>query len=210
VVKPEGQVDVMELILVRHATSVRAKTGIWGSLFDAPLEDGFESQLADTRSALASVGEATVFSSPLLRCRQTADFVCPHREVILVNEFRAYHSGRFEGKPVDMVRADCPGYFDLSYRERFLAPQFGEESIVVQAHRVGRGLIDVLRAGPRTAIVVAHFSTINVIAHLCSLNWDTDTYADGTYGLDEGAFIRVTAHPGAVVTGMKFQTGQIA
>lgn len=200
----------MELILVRHATSVRAKLGIWGSLFDAPLASGFESQLAATRSALASVREATVFSSPLLRCRQTADFVCRNREVIVVGEFRAYHSGRFEGKPVEAVRKVCPGYFDLSYRERFLVPRFGEESIAVQAHRIGSGLLDVFRAGPRTAIVVAHFSTINVIAQLCSLNWDTSTYADGAYDLDEGTFIRVTADPGAVAAGLKFQTGRIA
>lgn len=193
----------MELILVRHATSARARLGIWGSLFDAPLEDGFEGQLAATRAALTSMNELKVFSSPLTRCRETTAFVCPHAEIQIVDEFRAYHSGIFEGKKEAFVREQCPGYMALSYRERFLRPRFKEESVAAQASRVGRGLLKVLRDGGRTSVVVAHYSTINVIAHIGSLNWNRDTYADGVYDLKEGAFMKIAIDPVAVITELK-------
>lgn len=200
----------MELILVRHATSTRARIGIWGRLFDASLEDGFEDQLAETRSALASIHEPHVFSSPLTRCRETAAFVCPQAEIQIVDEFRAYHSGFFEEKTETFIRRYCPNYLDLSYRERFVQPRFEEESVAAQADRVGRGLVAVLREDSRTSVVVAHFSTINIIAHIGSLNWDKDTYADGTYDLAEGAFIRIVVDPAAVATGLRYQAGQKA
>ncbi|TDB93196.1 histidine phosphatase family protein [Actinomadura sp. 7K534] len=198
----------MKLFLVRHAASTRARLGIWGSLFDAPLEDGFEDQLAETKSALASIQDPKVFSSPLSRCRETTAYIYPHADVRIVEEFRAYHSGIFEGKTEAFVREQCPHYMDLSYRERFLRPRFEEESVDAQAGRVGKGLVKVLREGSQTSMVVAHYSTINIIAHISSLNWNKGTYADGVYDLKEGAFINVTIDPVAVMTGLQYGTGE--
>ncbi|MBF6171110.1 histidine phosphatase family protein [Nocardia blacklockiae] len=198
----------MDLVLVRHARSVRAKTGIWGRLFDAPLDEGFEHQLSEARSALASLSEAAVFSSPLLRCRETADFVCPLAEIEVVDEFRAYHSGVFEDKPESFVHEHSPGYMELSYRERFLRPKFGEESVASQASRVRGGIRKVLQKGAPVSVIVAHYSTINIIAHVGSLNWDEDTYADGVYDLAEGAFIRMAIDPAAVAIGLQSKPGR--
>lgn len=193
----------MELVLVRHATSTRSRVGIWGRLYDASLIEGFATQLAETRAALGSLEGSKIFSSPLSRCLETAAFVFPQKTVQIVKEFRAYHSGIFEEKPEAFIREQHPEYMDLSYRERFLQPQFGEESIAAQTSRVTRGLFEVLEAGDPISVVVSHYSTINIIAHISSLNWDADTYGDGTYNVVEGSFIRKAVDPVVVLAGMR-------
>lgn len=196
-------VDAMDLYLVRHATSTRASTDIWGRLVDAPLEQGFEAQLSSTRSALETIPEMIVFSSPLARCLQTAQFVCPGRRIHILDEFRAYQSGIFEEATEASIRERHPEYLSLSYRERFLQPRFGEESIAEQAKRVATGLPTVLRQGGKEPVVVAHYSTINIIAHISMLNWDQSEYANGVYDLEEGGFIRITIDPAAVEIGLE-------
>ncbi|MEU0073925.1 histidine phosphatase family protein [Streptomyces sp. NPDC006332] len=193
----------MELVLVRHATSMRSRVGIWGRLYDAPLVEGFEEQLAETRAALKSLEDPKVSSSPLSRCLETAAFVFPSKAVHIVGEFRAYHSGFFEEKTESFIREHNPEYMTLSYRDRFLRPHFDEESMEAQASRVKRGILRVLGEGDPILVIVAHYSTINIIAHITSLNWETDTYADGTYDVAEGAFIRKTLDPVVVLAGIR-------
>lgn len=192
----------MDLYLVRHATSTRARVGVWGRLVDVPLEHGAERQLVSARSAVAAVRDPTVFSSPLSRCRETARLVCPGQKVRVIDEFRAYHSGIFEKATEAAVRDHYPQYVTLSYRDRFLQPRFGEESIADQADRVAVGLLKVLRTSTGAAVVVAHYSTINIIAHMVSLNWNQSEYADGVYDLAEGGVIHLAVDSGAVEAGL--------
>ncbi|MET9194574.1 histidine phosphatase family protein [Streptomyces olivaceus] len=198
----------MELVLVRHATSMRSRVGIWGRLYDAPLIEGFEEQLAETRAALECLEEPKVSSSPLSRCLETAAFIFPQKAVHVVEEFRAYHSGFFEEKTESFIREHNPEYVSLSYRDRFLRPHFDEESMEAQASRVERGILRVLGAGDPILVIVAHYSTINIIAHITSLNWETDTYADGIYDVAEGAFIRKTVDPLIVLTNIRDRIGR--
>lgn len=185
----------VELILVRHAASTRAEDGVWGRLYDAPLAEGFEFQLAETKSYLQAAENLRIVSSPLRRCRETAAFVFPQGNVEIVDEFRAYHSGALEDATEQLIQKQYPEYFKLSYRERFLQPKFNEESIEEQAHRVARGLLKMLDdggdgSGRRTAIFT-HFSVLNIIAHIVSQNWNLKTYADGTFNVDLGSFMLI-------------------
>jgi hypothetical protein len=77
-----------------------------------------------------------------------------------------------------------------------------------QASRVERGILKVLGEGAPISVIVAHYSTINIIAHIGSLNWETDTYADGTYDVVEGAFIRKTVDPVVVLAGIRDRIGR--
>lgn len=193
----------MELLLVRHATSARSRLGIWGRLYDAPLLEGFAAQLTETKTALESLDVPRIFSSPLSRCLETAAFIFPQRTVQIVDEFRAYHSGIFEEETEAFLLENHPEYVSLSYRQRFLRPQFGEESIVAQTSRVARGLVRILNEGGSTLVTVAHYSTINIIANIVMLNWSTDSYADGLFDIAEGAFIRMTVDPAIVLAGVE-------
>lgn len=200
----------MDLVLVRHATSTRAAMGIWGRRFDAPLAPGFEAQLAETVSALRAIGDPMIFSSPLLRCRQTAAYIFPDREILAIDEFIAYHSGDLEQMTEESVRQRYPAYPGLTFRDRFLEPAFGEESIAAQVQRVAHGLLRVLDGYIGTKVIVAHYSSINIIAHIAARNFDTRTYADGTYDLRDGAHLRLTVNPSAITGDLEWHLPRTA
>lgn len=181
----------MDLYLVRHATSTRRRADVWGRLVDLPLDAGYPEELAATKTILSGVAEKRVFSSPLLRCTSSAEFICPGEPIEIVDELRAYHSGEFEHRSISFVEVRHPAYAALPFRDRFLAPQHGEESVREQARRVEQGLFRVLGSGTPTAVVVCHYSTINIIAHLAACNWDRDSYADGDYDVTEGGLLHL-------------------
>ncbi|WP_280392791.1 histidine phosphatase family protein [Nocardia brasiliensis] len=199
------------LILVRHASSVRAKIGIWGRRFDAPLAVGFEHQLTESRSKLGSLHNPIIFSSPMKRCIQTANYLFPNRFIHVVDGLKAYHSGILEDVTEEYLREHHPNYMSSSFRDRFLRPSYGEESMADQAIRVAGGLLLVLKE-QRTlgnctdvgaSVIFAHYSTINIIAHIVSRNFSTDTYADGVYDLQEGAFIRFEMDPATAASDIR-------
>lgn len=184
--------DLRGILLIRHATSKRLQDDKWGRLYDAPLVDSFEKELTETRRALSDHQYGDVFSSPLQRCTMTANSLFPTSRIITVEDLRAYHSGRFENSLESDVKKMYPQYATSSYRARFLTPNFGEESIKLQAQRVSLGLETVLSAGQDTAVIVSHFSTINIIAHIALGNLEPDTYADGAFNVEPGGFISIS------------------
>lgn len=196
-----------ELVLIRHATSMRAQLGMWGRQFDAPLASGFESELAETKAALWNLDKPIIISSPLARCRETAAFVFPEHPIHVIDEFKAYHSGQFENVTEAYVREQYPWYLERTFRDRFLEPGFGEESIGAQAGRVASGLAHALGAYQGTLVIVAHYSSINIIAHLVAGNFEPLTYADGTYNLRDGEFIRLPFNPSVVRANLAFVFG---
>ena len=185
----------MDLFLVRHASSTREAIGTWGRRFDAPLADGYQEQLREAKNALERLPRARIYSSPLSRCMQSAEYIWPDHKVHVVEAFQAYHSGFFEEKSEEFVKAHYPQYAAMTFRERFLEPQFGEESIRSQAIRVANGLYSILEHLSGTPAIVAHYSSINIIAHFASDNWDIDTHADGKYDLLDGAHISLRMNP---------------
>ena len=167
----------MELVLVRHGTSTRAQEGIWGRLYDAPLADGFESQLMRSRLELQDAASSTIVSSPLTRCTQTAAFIFPDAPVAPISAFRAFHSGIFEHATESYIRERHPQYLELTYRERFLNPRYGEESIHAQVRRVAGGLFDVLDTDDEQLVI---------------------THANGAYDIALGSYFRLLIDPDAV------------
>lgn len=203
-----GSPSSMELFLIRHAASTRAKEGVWGRLYDAPLDKGFELQLAQTRSALQFTYPLRIVSSPLLRCRETAGFLFPGSRIEIVDEFRAYGSGVLENETEQFVLEHHPGYLRLSYGERFLRPKFKEESLEAQALRVARGLLKVLNESQRSTAVIGHFSSLNIMAHIASHNWDLETHGSGTYDISLGGYIRIVIDPVAVISDVREHFGR--
>jgi broad specificity phosphatase PhoE len=160
-------------------------------LVNLPLDVGYAEELAGTKTILSGVADKRVFSSPLLRCISSAEYVCPGEPIEIVEELRAYHSGEFEHRTISFVEGRHAAYAALTFREKFLTPQYGEESVREQARRVEQGLLQVLGSGTPTAVVVCHYSTINIIAHLAACNWDLNSYAGGDYDVSEGGLLRL-------------------
>ena len=185
-----------ELVLVRHASSTRREVGTWGRRYDAPLAAGFERQLEHPRRYVGAAQNFVLVSSPLKRCLETAAFIAPNHPVEVIDELTAYHSGAMEELRESDIAALHPGYLELSYAERFVRPRFGEESLAKQAERVARGFWTLLGsaadAGVGSIVVVAHYSSINVIGHMATNSWDLRTYGSGGFDLEDGELLRLS------------------
>lgn len=149
--------------LVRHGESVRNRDRIiQGPRIDAELSERGHLQAVHAASALASVPISVVYSSPLLRARQTASTVASHHgheelSVQVVPELYEMDYGAFAGRTYDDVRDEIAQVLD-AWRMGFTDVPFpGGESPVLAQHRV-RPFVRRLQeqAAREDVAVVAH------------------------------------------------------
>lgn len=195
----------MKLHLIRHGKSQRHSIGVWGRTFDSPLDPDFHPLMDQAKVAFSSIGEIDVFSSPLSRCLESLGYILPREaRIIVVEELRAYHSGQFEDKTDAFMQANHSAYCNLSFADRFSAPQFGEESIVDQTRRVRRGFATLLDlATCDDAVLCTHYSVINIVANIVTGNSNVTTYGDGIFDVAEGACLTFTFDEDAVRNELK-------
>lgn len=191
----------MEIYLVRHAASVRKASGIWGRLFDAKLDPDCLYQLDKAKVTLSSLQPRAVFSSPLLRCVQSARIIFgPDEPISVVKELRAYHSGILEELDEASVARLHPTYIGRTFKDKFTNPQFGEESIDAQAQRVREGFRYILQTTPETTtVIVSHYSVMNIICGLAAFEFDPRGYADGKIDVVEGGLVTLTVDRAALL-----------
>jgi probable phosphoglycerate mutase len=147
-------------LLVRHGQSAWNALGRWQGLSDPPLSDRGRDEAKLAASSLAGF-EGLIYSSPLLRARQTAEIIagsgrtvsiCPDLREIDVGEFAGLTNEEIEGRLPDAWRDLRAGNLD-----RFP----GGESRVDFRERVLRALGDLANEHPGAEIFVAtHGGTI--------------------------------------------------
>jgi broad specificity phosphatase PhoE len=141
------------LILARHGrTSANARGVLLGRL-DPPLDELGERQAAALRTAVA--GAARVVSSPLLRCRQTAEAL--GLPVAVDERWIELDYGELDGVPLREVPADLwtrwTSYLDL-------APP-GGESLAALGARVRTACDDLAdECAERDVVVLTHVSPL--------------------------------------------------
>jgi broad specificity phosphatase PhoE len=143
--------------LVRHGAVVGAETRRFIGHLDVPLSARGEAQVAAVAQRLAPVGLRAVYSSDLLRTRQSADIVAaPHRlRAIALAGLREFAMGRWEGLTAEEIRARAPEAFAAWMADvgRFQFP--GGENLDQVATRAWAAFEDIVAAheGERVAIV---------------------------------------------------------
>ncbi len=151
-----------ELLLIRHGQTAGNLRREYIGRTDEPLcpkgVEALRGHLAAGRYPAADM----VFTSPLLRCRQTAAIIYPELTPLVIEDFRECDFGDFERK----------NYQDLSENAAYQAwvksggeTAFpGGESRAEFAARCGRGLAQamelILRRTPARAALVVHGGTI--------------------------------------------------
>lgn len=143
--------------LVRHGAVVGAETRRFIGHLDVPLSPRGETQIAAVARRLAPVALRAVYSSDLLRTRQSADIVAaPHglRTVPLAG-LREFAMGQWEGLTAEEIRARAPDAFAAWMADvgRFQFP--GGENLDQVAGRAWAAFEDIVAAheGERVAIV---------------------------------------------------------
>lgn len=185
----------VELLLLRHgATPGNAQRRYVGRKTDEPLS---EEGCAQCQRLGVRPDVRTVYTSPLLRARQTAELCFPQARLVPVSGLEEFDFGVFEGKSADDM-AD-----DAAYRAWVEGGCVGRcpqgESRAEFVRRTCQALVDLLRdaaqRGERQVYVVAHGGTIMAaLSELSARGGGPDSYFTWHAGTCEG--YQATAHVG--------------
>ncbi|MFF9341815.1 bifunctional RNase H/acid phosphatase [Streptomyces sp. NPDC014773] len=159
-------------VLLRHGetalTPEKRFSGSGGS--DPGLSEAGRRQAAAVADALAARGTIQhVVSSPLTRCRQTAETVAARLglDVVIEPGLRETDFGAWEGLTFGEVRERYPADMDAWLASPKAAPTGGGESFTAVARRVAaaRDRLAAAHAG-RTVLLVSHVTPIKTLVRL--------------------------------------------
>ena len=180
----------MSIYLARHGeTDDNAPPARVQGSIDTPLNERGREQARRIAAELGTSGLAAVYSSQLVRARETAEIVAAELGLaVTVDERLAEsHRGQWEGRLIEEIEREEPELW-ASWRrggEEFTFP--GGESLAEHAARVAAALEDV-RRGPLPALCVCHGGTIR-----CAFALDHPRGLDAFHELDvpNGAVLRL-------------------
>lgn len=145
------------IYLARHGQTAYNKEGRFQGQQDIPLDDTGRTQALDLAKRAAEIPFAVLWTSPLLRARETAGAVARRIGLEPIEDPRLMETdaGHWTDRSFAEVQAEDPGAFNAfaSADAEFAFP--GGESFLEQEHRVAEVLGEV-EAGPLPALVVCH------------------------------------------------------
>ena len=92
---------MLKIHIIRHGKTSGNENGRYIGSTDEPLSPAGISELKKTMSLGVYPACDTVYSSPMLRCLQTADILYPDKPRVIIPTLAEYHFGLFEGKNYD-------------------------------------------------------------------------------------------------------------
>ncbi|WP_184840802.1 bifunctional RNase H/acid phosphatase [Allocatelliglobosispora scoriae] len=155
------------LILVRHGETPLTAQKRYSGRGDVPLSEAGEAQAGAAAARISTFGEvAAVVSSPLGRCRQTAEAIaaaCGGVEVTVEPHLIECDFGAWEGLTFAEVRSDFPVELQKWLDSTAVAPPKGES--FQQVGKRVRGAVASLRSAypGKVVVVVSHVSPIKLI-----------------------------------------------
>lgn len=158
------------LILIRHGETDWNIEGRWQGQADVALNQTGWSQAEDMARTLETVGVSAIYSSDLLRARQTAQVLADATGVPLKidHRLREIHQGEWQGLLISEIQARYAQAYQERQRDPLgIAPPGGETAAQVR-QRVVSATQAILRQHPdETVAVVSHgFALAVLIAHL--------------------------------------------
>ncbi len=173
---PSPAPDTCWLYLVRHAATANnwvAPPRLQGRRTDPGLSEEGQQQARRTADALAELSLQTVFASPLLRARQTAEAIAaPHRLPIqTVDELIEVDVGDWEGEPWDRIQKVNPEAYRLFMTDASVHPYLGGENLSTVQARAIPALERLMAENLGRLIVAVAHNCVNraYLAHLLSM-----------------------------------------
>lgn len=190
-----------ELVLLRHGrTAWNHQKRVQGQL-DAELDDTGREQAAKAAEALALPRPALLWSSDLVRARDTASYLAGATGLTPTYDarLREFDLGERQGLTHDEYAAIAPEEFEL-FRQGYYDDAPGAESVADVRARMVAALGEMLAAlGPEeTAIAVTHGAAARV-AIAAMLGWSDDAFHS----------LRALANCGWAVLGHHPETGDL-
>ncbi len=170
-----------KLHLIRHGMTDGNIQGQYIGQTDLPLTPEGVTALINLKNNINYPEVTRVYSSPLLRCRQTAKTIYPDNKVLVVPNLTEYNFGEFEGKTANELESR-PEYLEWT-SGKISCPPGGEDNLEF-TKRIALGINEVVRDmmenGCEEAAVFMHGGTIMTFLSTCavprhtSLEWTTD------------------------------------
>ena len=156
--------------LIRHGlTEGNLKQQYIGST-DLPLAAAGVNELKRLKEETDYPRVDVVYSSPMLRCKQSAAILYPNREIHTVDNLREIDFGDFEGKTANELEI-LPSYADWAAGRITAAP--GGEDNTEFAKRLCVGLNEIVRdmmqKGAEHAAVIMHGGAIMMLLASCAV-----------------------------------------
>jgi broad specificity phosphatase PhoE len=157
-----------DLWLVRHGQTDWNLTGRWqGQASDAPgLNDTGHAQVLTIYEQLKGIKFSAIYSSDLLRARQTAELIAEllGLPVILEPRLREINLGVWEGMPSNLIEAKYPKELAARARNSFYERAPNGESPREVADRVLMAINEIANKHPdESVLIVAHGISLAVI-----------------------------------------------
>jgi probable phosphoglycerate mutase len=176
----------MKLVLIRHGESLANAEGRLQGHLDIPLSDRGRRQAERLGERLASLGVGALYTSTLLRAKETAEMVATRLGLTL--EERAAlmerNVGELEGLTREEIIARFPHYIPARTETRRVEIQ-GFEQDAEFAQRVLHGLTMIIEAHPQQTVAVLTHG--GVIFSFCRQTLQMPTVRPGPFAIDNGS-----------------------
>ncbi len=151
-----------QLLVIRHGQTEWSKTGKHTGRTDIPLTDVGRDEAAAASRTLADWHLDRVYSSPLVRARETAQIVDPNADVTIDPSLVEWDYGTYEGVRTSETREEIPEWSVWTH------PIVGGESVEEVGeraddflarfdHEVGNGNAAVFAHGHLLAVLIARW-----------------------------------------------------
>lgn len=156
--------------LIRHGLTDANLRGQYLGRTELPLSGVGVSELNRMKEEIEYPRVDKVYSSPMLRCRQTANILYPAKEAVLIDNLREIDFGEFEGKTAHELESR-PEYADWAAGRISAAP--GGEDNFDFAKRLCLGLNEIVRdmmkSDAEHAAVIMHGGAIMMLLAACAV-----------------------------------------
>lgn len=157
--------------LIRHGITDGNLKGLYiGNRSDLPLCPEGVAQLRELRENIGYPDVQKLYTSPLLRARQSAAVLYPGLEPCAVDELTEYDFGEFDGKSADELQAN-PDYLAWTSGKTEAPP--GGESTVNFIKRIALGINhvvrDMMKEGAASSAVIMHGGAIMMLLGNCGV-----------------------------------------
>lgn len=157
--------------LIRHGlTEANIKGQYVGNRTDLPLCDEGVDELRAMRDTVDYPDIQRLYTSPMLRCRQTASIIYPDTDYTVIDEFAEYDFGDFEGKTARELEKD--ENFALWASGKISAPPGGEstDNFIRRLALGFRAVVeDMMREGAGSAGVIMHGGAVMMLLSSCAV-----------------------------------------
>lgn len=150
------------IYLIRHGRTDANEKGLYIGTTDYPLNDEGRNELIDKLDRFVYPKVQRVYSSPLLRCTETAEILFPDRERMDAEEFSELHFGKFEGHTAEELIHD-PEYRAWLKGGMEAKPPQGESvsELCVRTFRgLHRILVEMMNEELTSCAVITHSGVI--------------------------------------------------